>query len=103
MSGVETVTVSILGKDYQVNCKPEEVASLMQSARYLDEKMQEIKTNANTLGLDRIAVMAALNISNDYLGETKKKNTIVEHQDAKIQSLSSKLDNALGRLQAEKQ
>lgn len=102
MSDVETVSVSILGKDYQVNCKVEEVDSLMQSAEYLDKKMQEIKSAGNILGLDRIAVMAALNISNDYLAESKKTKTIVNHQQTRIQNLSSKLDSALNRLGSEK-
>ena len=102
MSDVETVSVSILGKDYQVNCKAEEVHSLMQSAEYLDKKMQEIKSAGSILGLDRIAVMAALNISNDYLAESKKTKTIVDHQKTRIQSLSSKLDTALNRLNTEK-
>jgi len=102
MSDVETVSVSILGKDYQVNCKAEEVRSLRQSAEYLDKKMQEIKSAGSILGLDRIAVMAALNISNDYLAESKKNKTIVNHQQTRIQTLSAKLDSALNRLNTEK-
>jgi len=98
MSEVKTVSVSILGKDYQVNCKPDEVASLMHSAQHLDQKMKEIKTGGSILGLDRIAVMAALNISNDYLAETKKNQSIVDGQETEIQTLSSKLDNALNKL-----
>jgi cell division protein ZapA len=56
MSNVQTVTVSILDKDYQVSCKPDEVSALQQSARYLDKKMREIKSGSSILGLDRIAV-----------------------------------------------
>ncbi|MFT7688261.1 MAG: cell division protein ZapA [Candidatus Azotimanducaceae bacterium] len=98
MPDVKTVSVSILGKDYQVSCKPDEIASLMQAAQHLDQKMKEIKTAGSILGLDRIAVMAALNISNDYLAETKKNETIKDHQEIEIKSLSSKLDTALNKL-----
>ena len=49
MSEVKTVTVSILDKDYQVSCSPDEVAALRKSAGLLDEKMREIKTGANVL------------------------------------------------------
>ena len=98
MPDPQTVTVSILDKDYQVNCRPDEVAELQRSASYLDMKMREIKTGSSVLGLDRIAVMAALNIANDLLGETEKTTEVIEHQAIEIQSLSNKLDQALTRL-----
>ncbi len=98
MSDVETVTVSILDKSYQVNCGPDEVSALKQSASYLDQKMREVKSNANVLGLDRIAVMAALNIANDYLDQTKKTTDVIKHQSNRIKTLSNKLDQALVRL-----
>lgn len=98
MAEVQTVTVSILGKEYQVSCQPDEVAALQQAAVYVDDKMREIKASAAVLGLDRIAVMAALNIANDYLGEEKKISEAMVLQDSEIKSLSSKLDRALNRL-----
>jgi cell division protein ZapA (FtsZ GTPase activity inhibitor) len=49
MPELKTVSVSILGKDYQVNCKPDEVASLMQSAQHLDKRMKEIKNGGSIL------------------------------------------------------
>lgn len=101
MSDVETVSVSILGKDYQVNCKADEVDSLVQSAAYLDKTMQDIKSSGSILGLDRIAVMAALNISNDFLAESKKNKSIVDQQQTRIQNLATKLDSALNRLNVE--
>ncbi len=75
MSDTQTVTVSIMDKDYQVSCAPDEVTALRQSAQYLDEKMREIKSSSNVFGLDRLAVMAALNIANDLLSQTQKPLT----------------------------
>ena len=103
MPDAQTVTVSILDKDYQVNCRPDEVAELKRSASYLDMKMREIKTGSSVLGLDRIAVMAALNIANDFLGETDKTTDVIKHQATEIQSLSVKLDQALSRLRVNNQ
>lgn len=100
MSEVRTVTVSILDKDYQVSCGPEEVAALKKSASYLDEKMREIKSGATVLGLDRIAVMAALNIANDLLTQTQRTDEIITSQASEIESLSIKLDQALSRLRS---
>jgi cell division protein ZapA len=100
MSNVQTVTVSILDKDYQVSCKPEEVAALRQSAQYVDKKMREIKAGSAILGLDRIAVMAALNIANDYIIESQKTDNVIDTQASEINQLTAKLDQALVRLKS---
>ena len=101
MSEAQTVTVSILDKDYQINCAPDEVAALRQSAQYLDDKMREIKSSSNVFGLDRIAVMAALNIANDLLSQTQVTDDVVTSQEGEIQSLTGKLDRAISRLKTE--
>ena len=62
-----TVTVRILDKEYQVACQPEEVDELSASARLLDRQMRTIRETGKVLGLDRIAVMAALNMAHDFL------------------------------------
>lgn len=61
------ITVNILDRDYQVACKNEEKESLLAAAKYLDLKMREIRDRGNIIGIDRIAVMAALNIAYDFL------------------------------------
>ena len=98
MSDVETITVSILDKNYQVNCDPDEVNALKRSATFLDERMREVKTTANVVGLDRVAVMAALNIANDYLDQKRKTTEVIKHQALRIKILINKLDQALTRL-----
>ena len=100
MNNAQTVTVSILDKDYQVSCKPEKVAALQQSARYVDQKMREIKSGSAILGLDRIAVMAALNIANDYINENQKSENVIISQADEITNLTGKLDQALVRLKS---
>jgi len=100
MSDVETVTVNILDKEYQVSCKRDEVNALKESAQYLDARMREVKASSSVLGLDRIAVMAALNIANDYLLESKKTESVVASQADEIRSLNGKLDRALDKLRA---
>lgn len=93
-----TVKVTILDKEYQVSCAPDEVNALKESASYLDEKMREIKSNSSVLGLDRIAVMAALNIANDFLTQSRLTEDVVNNQAEQIRALSGKVDQALTRL-----
>ena len=61
------VSVRILEKEYQVACLPEERSELLDSAEFLNLKMREIRDGGNIIGLDRIAVMAALNLANELL------------------------------------
>ena len=98
MDDPHTITVSILDKDYQVACPPDEIGALRESAQYLDTKMREMKESTSVFGLDRLAVMAALNIANDYLSQTHKTHDVVSDHKSDIQTLNNKLDKALDRL-----
>lgn len=67
MTTSETVQIHILDKEYQVQCPSDEKATLQQSAQLLDERMREVRKTGNVIGLERIAVMVALNLSHDLL------------------------------------
>lgn len=61
------VTVNILGKEYQIACPEEEKEALVSSAQLLHNNMEQIRSTGKVVGLDRIAVMAALNIAHDLI------------------------------------
>jgi cell division protein ZapA len=56
-----------MDKEYQVACPEEQEAELVISAKYLDKQMRSIRDTGKVIGLERIAVMAALNISYELL------------------------------------
>ena len=91
----QTVTVRILDKDYQVACPAEEVEALTASARYLDQQMQQIRNSGKVLGIDRIAVMAALNIANDYLANQNAAGTVTKSAQRKISVLNQEIEHVL--------
>ena len=62
-----TLTIRILGRDYAVACPEHERDSLLKSAEHLSARMQAIQRRGKTLGIERIAVMAALNIAHDLI------------------------------------
>jgi cell division protein ZapA len=96
-TNIGTVTVNILDKDYQVACPPEERDALIMAARDLDSRMRVIRNSGNIIGLERIAVMAALNLSHELLqaeGQTAPQ-TVDGDQ---LQRLCDKLDQALGSI-----
>jgi cell division protein ZapA len=105
--------VHILGRDYKVACKEHERADLLAAVEFLDGRMREIRDAGKNLGVDRIAVMAALNIANDLLRERKAPHLSAPapapapvtadasvHVDAaaarrRIQSMQAAIDQAL--------
>ena len=92
-----SLKIRILDKEYQVNCKPEEREALELSAKLLDEKMEEIRRGSHIIGVERIAVMAALNLAHDLI--PSEKNAASNSQTAQVlQSINSKLSDALSDL-----
>jgi len=59
--------VSIMGREYRVLCPDGERDSLLQAVAYLDKNMRDIKAGGKVVGIERIAVMAALNIAHELL------------------------------------
>lgn len=92
-----SLKIRILDKEYQVNCRPDEREALEHSALLLNEKMEEIRHGSHIIGLERIAVMAALNLSHDLI---RSENSAKQDSQASgvLQSLDSKLDSALADL-----
>ena len=90
------VTIKILGKDYQVACPAEERAALLASAELLNKKMREIRDSGKVVGLDRIAVMAALNMANEMIGTRSGDEELRNMVGLRIKSMRERLDSALG-------
>jgi cell division protein ZapA len=67
-----TQDVTILGREFKVACKEGERAELADAVKYLDRQMREIRDRGKIAGIDRIAVMAALNIAHDLLRERRR-------------------------------
>jgi cell division protein ZapA len=91
------VQVHILEKDYQIACPPEQQAELLNAARYLDEQMRNIRSTGKVIGLERIAVMAALNITHQFLDGSHKVEAIDTESDEKLRRISHRLEDALQR------
>ncbi|NLO80226.1 MAG: cell division protein ZapA [Xanthomonadaceae bacterium] len=63
----EPVKVYILDREFMIACPPEERNALLQSAAMLDQKMREIRDRGKVVGMDRIAIMAGLNLAHELL------------------------------------
>jgi cell division protein ZapA len=72
------VSVRILEKEYFITCPYEERSALLDSAEFLNARMREVRDSGKVVGLDRIAVMVALNLTNELL--QLKSNAKVENE-----------------------
>ena len=95
MSQANTVTLQILDKEYRIACPAEERDNLESAARYLNDKMREIRSSGKVIGADRIAVMAALNITHDLLHKQQRLDQEADSTRAKVRDLLERVDGAL--------
>jgi cell division protein ZapA len=91
------VSVRILEKEYFVACPHEERADLLDSAEFLNSKMREIRDSGKVVGLDRIAVMAALNLANELLKVRGRDATLESDVGTRLKSLRERVEAALER------
>lgn len=95
MSTLKPVAVKILNKEYRVNCPAGSETHLSEAARYLDQKIREIRSSGRVVGLERMAMMAALNIAHELLLFRHQKEEYVQSVTEQIQRLQNKIDEAL--------
>ncbi len=91
----DSVSISILDRDYQFTCPPDEREALRAAALHLDGKMREVKSAGNLMALERVAVMAALNLSDELLKLRARDQRRAEQVDQRIHMLANELDDAL--------
>ena len=92
----EKVTVRILEKDYYVACPAAEKRDLMASVELLNQKMREIRDSGKVVGLDRVAVMAALNLANELIKIQGQGEELKDIVGLRVKSMRERLDDALG-------
>jgi cell division protein ZapA len=86
--------VSIMGREFRIACEPSEQKALQEAVDYLNRKMQEIKDQGKITGTERIAIMAALNISHEFL-TTRMGSFDVSEFKRRMSSIETTLDQAL--------
>lgn len=95
MSDATRVSIKILGKDYQVSCAPAERAALVSAAELLDARMREIREGGRVIGVERIAVMAALNLANELLHSRERGELLETKARARVRAMRKRIEGAL--------
>jgi cell division protein ZapA len=89
------VSVRIMEKEYVVACPYEERAALLDAAEFLNARMREIKESGKVVGLDRIAVMAALNLAHEYLKGKDRESKLDSGVGHRVRALRERVEGAL--------
>jgi len=89
------VSVRILEKEYQFACPASERNDLLNSAEFLNAKMRQIRDSGKVVGLDRIAVMAALNLANDLLRNRNLDEALETSVGLRLKSMRERVESAL--------
>jgi len=87
--------ISIMGREFRVACPEEDQKGLLEAVDYLNRKMLEIKEHGKVIGLERIAIMAALNIAHEFLSTKVGGGFDIAEIKRKISSMETVLDQAI--------
>jgi cell division protein ZapA len=91
----KAIAVRILDKEYRVVCEEGEETALITSARDLDRRMREVRSSGKVIGIERIAVMVALNLANDLLKCQASHEGVANSAGHRLNQLRERIEIAL--------
>jgi cell division protein ZapA len=89
------VSVRIMEKEYLIACPYEERSALLDAAELLNARMREIRDGGKVVGLDRIAVMVALNLAHEYLRGRDRESKLDNGVGHRVRALRERVEGAL--------
>ena len=87
--------VNIMGREFRVSCTEEERRDLLKAVDYLNAKMREMRDTGKVIGVERIAIMAALNITHEYLSTRTDGGFDVGEFKRRMLSMQATIDQAM--------
>ena len=87
------VSVRILDKEFMIACPYEQRSALLDSAQYLDTKMREVRDSGKVVGIDRIAVIAALNLTNELLRLQSREQQLESELGGRVRALRERIED----------
>ena len=90
----KALQINVMGREFRIACPEDEQKGLLEAVDYLNKKMDEIRDNGKVIGIERIAIMAALNIAHELL-TTKVGGFDMAALKRRMQSMETTLDQAL--------
>lgn len=94
MSASEPVSIRVLDREYTVGVEANERDSLVAAAKLLDTRMREIRGSNRMAAIDRVAVLAALNLAH----ELQQLREVQLSQDRELERVVGELQRKVDRL-----
>jgi cell division protein ZapA len=95
MSSSEPVALRLSDREFLIACAPEEREGLLEAAGFLDRKMRELRANAKAPSFERLAVLAAISVTHEFMSLRRQHETQELRRGDGLVSLRRKLDAAL--------
>jgi len=95
MKDGRAIEVTVLDRTLKIACKEDEKADLLNAVEYLDTKMREIKANSKVLSVERVAIMAALNIAHELLSARRASGFDTEAFERRMKTMAEAIDEAM--------
>ena len=92
---ITEVHVKILEKEFQLGCSAEERGDLLDSVELLNSRMREIRDGGKVNGIDKIAILAALNIANELIQSRGKEHALETDAKKQVQTIREQVETAL--------
>lgn len=89
------VTVHILDKEYRVACPEDEHGALLASASLLNARMKQIRDSGRIISMDRVAVIAALNLTHELLSEKAAREDFGRELASRLRTIEERVNTAL--------
>lgn len=90
-----SVAVSIMGRTYHIKCRQEDAKLLEDSAKYLDAQMHKLQQASSSHSTERLAVVAALNITQELMAFRDQKSNYIDVMHDQIKSLQNRIQEFL--------
>lgn len=87
--------INLMGRQFKVACPPGEEKQLLASVDFLNQRMQEIRASGRVVGNERIALLAALNATHEFLTRKTPKGFDMGEVERRIASMQATIDDAL--------
>jgi cell division protein ZapA len=94
-NSTKTIEVKILDRELRIACPEEERGELLDAVAYLDKRMREIRDAGKIASVERIALMAALNITHELLGMKIGRGIDLSDFKRRMNAMQAAIDQAL--------
>ncbi|MCL5261093.1 MAG: cell division protein ZapA [Gammaproteobacteria bacterium] len=88
---ITNVTINIMDREYKVRCPKNRIAELQEAAYYLNNKIRDMKNIGKSVGIDQLAVVAALNVTHDYLAQKQLNSSYQKNITNRLYRLQQKI------------